>query len=288
MVAAGRSPLVVACALSLGELMAPSDARAFCRTTTVPAPAGYNPAIDGCWHEGIPLAWRGEVTPPTRVPYAVAPGASKYVTWSDAVRVADLAFDAWNLANCAGAQPTVHAYDEGLLGHPLDGGTCTSNGSCDAVARDLIVFDDDSWPYNDKANTLALTTVTFGVDDGTILQATINVNTSMHPVALQVPTDLGSGAFDLQAILTHEAGHFLGLAHATETTSIMYAYYSPGAVNLTADDLSAICSVYSPLAPPANPGCSVTAGASPRGLESWAAIAAALCAMGTRLRRRSA
>ncbi len=66
----------------------------------------------------------------------------------------------------------------------------------------------------------------------------------MHTISTEEPPQ--SGSFDLQAILTHEAGHYFGLAHATDTHSIMYAYYQAGATALTPDDDGAICAAYDP------------------------------------------
>ena len=236
---------VVASALLAGA----APARAFCRTTTSKAPAGYNPAVSGCWTEGVPLAWTAQ-----SIPYAVAAGASGQVSLADATRVADLAFSAWNAATCSGKPLGIHAFDDGPIAVPdaaegdaLAGWAyCSDISACNPAAHDVIVFDDVSWPYNDPVNTLALTTVTYGVDDGRIAEAYTEVNSAEHTLTTEEPPPAGSDAYDLQAVLTHEAGHFLGLAHATETTSIMYAYYQPGAIDLTPDDLDAICTVYPP------------------------------------------
>jgi hypothetical protein len=116
--------------------------------------------------------------------------------------------------------------------------------SCDPVKHDVIVFDDESWPYDDTENTIALTTVNYGVEDGRIFEAKTEVNSENQPLSTEEPPL--SGTYDLQAVFTHEAGHFLGLAHATETTSIMYAFYQAGAIQLTSDDVSGICTIYPP------------------------------------------
>ncbi len=55
-----------------------------------------------------------------------------------------------------------------------------------------------------------------------------------------------NGYYDLASILTHEAGHFLGLAHSAETSAVMYAHYHPGQNVLTPDDVGGICSIYPP------------------------------------------
>lgn len=244
--------------VAIAAVLLPASAHAFCRTTSVKAPNGYNPAVSGCWTQGVPLFW-----PATRVPYAVSAAASTQVPLADATRVADLAFSAWNGTTCDGKPLGVQAYDDGPIDVP-DGSegdalagwaSCTESTSCDATSHDVIVFDDAGWPYDDPVNTLALTTVTYGVDDGRIFEAYTEVNSSEHELTTEEPPS--GQAFDLQAILTHEAGHFLGMAHATDTSAIMYAYYQPGAIELTSDDVDGICTVYPPQAPKSG-GCATS------------------------------
>jgi MYXO-CTERM domain-containing protein len=268
-----------------------ADARpasAFCRTTTTKAPAGWNPAVSGCWTQGTTLAWKTD-----RVPYGVASQASDKVSLADATRVADLAFAAWNDAECDGKPVGIEAYDDGPTEVPdgADGDAlagwayCADSNSCNPVAHDVIVFDDVAWPYNDPVNTLALTTVTYGVEDGEIFEAYTEVNSAEHELTTTEPPPAGGTTYDLQAILTHEAGHFLGLAHATATTSIMYAYYQPGAITLTADDLDAICAVYPPTSPKEGCACT-TVGAGTSGPAVAAGVSLVALAGLTGLRRK--
>jgi MYXO-CTERM domain-containing protein len=155
---------------------------------------------------------------------------------------------------------------------------------CDPTVHDslhVIVFDDAAWPHNDPNNTLALTTVTYGVDSGQIYDADMEINTAEHSITATEPPPAGS--YDLQAILTHEAGHFFGLAHATSATPIMYARYQPGAVTLTSDDVDGICSMYPPIT---KSGCACTS--TPSGGGAGAVVAGTGLAMllGARRRRR--
>jgi hypothetical protein len=272
-----RGSVCAACALGVAALFASSGAQAFCRTTTVPPPTGYNPAVSGCWTQGKPIAWTAG-----KVPYGVSSAASKYVSLSEALRVADLAFAAWNSALCVGGQPSAQAYDVGPLDVAPDSGDCTSSSTCNAVTHDVVVFRDQMWPHDDPVNTLALTTVTYGVQDGEIFEAYTEVNSAQHVLTTLEPPPNGAG-FDLQAILTHEAGHFLGLAHATDTHSIMYAYYQAGAINLTPDDVGAICTVYDP--PPAG-GCSSQSAPAGAGLAAVSALSLATLAAVRRKRHR--
>lgn len=270
-------PLVV-CLVAIGVAFTPARADAFCRATTSQMPSGYDPAVSGCWPQGTPLAW-----PMTRVPYGVATAASRQVSLADATRIAHLAFSAWENAACSGGSPNIEPFDDGPIGSVPEAGDCTVSGTCDPGAHDVIVFDDDKWPYDDSANSIALTTVTYGVDDGRIFEAYTEVNSAEHELTIQEPPPANSGAYDLQAILAHEAGHFLGLAHATDTTSLMYAFYQPGAIDVTADDVSGICTIYPP-SKPSTGGCSATSAPTPSGSSVLGAALVALFAC--RRRRR--
>jgi hypothetical protein len=55
--------------------------------------------------------------------------------------------------------------------------------------------------------------------------------------------------YDLQSIITHEAGHFMGLAHSFDPNATMWAHYSAGTESfrdLSDDDIDGICTVYPP------------------------------------------
>ncbi len=65
--------------------------------------------------------------------------------------------------------------------------------------------------------------------------------------------------FDLQSIVTHETGHFQGLAHSGNPTAVMWPEYNQGTTTLrtlTPDDEAAICAVYP--ASPVNSDCDST------------------------------
>jgi hypothetical protein len=262
------------------------EARAFCRTTSVHAPPGYDPSQGvGCWAQGKTLAWSAGQS----VPYSLVSSASQQVDLADATRVAHIAFAAWNDAACKGGAPSVQMYDNGPVDADAAATDCGLN-TCDPTVHDqqhLIVFRDGKWPHDiDPANTLALTTVTYGIDTGTIFDADIEINScsscpAPHFLTTQEPPPRASNTYDLQAILTHEAGHFFGLAHATDQSAIMYAYYQPGAIHLTADDIAGVCSTYPP-----PQGCCSSAPGRPN--SPWGAVAAVafLALVGARRRGR--
>jgi len=271
---------IVVCFIAIGTVAVAPRAEAFCRTTTT-MPVTDNTSLNGCWDGGVPLHW-----PLSRVPYgAVMAGSPRQkLTGTDVTRIADLAFGAWKNATCDGGTPSVEGFDDGPLASAPDASDCINSDSCDPFTHDVIVFDDDGWPYDDNtANPLALTTVSYGVKDGRIFEAKTEINSAEYAFTTATSSDAGNDAYDLQSVLTHEAGHFLGLAHATEATSIMFWQIEQGAIlHLTPDDESGICTIY----PPAGPSsCSCT----PRRTESSSSYGQvaliALCAL--RMRRRS-
>lgn len=59
----------------------PSSAKAFCRTTTVPSAADFNPKPGKCWDQGIPLWWKNAC-----VGYSVHDPPSRFVAYNDATK----------------------------------------------------------------------------------------------------------------------------------------------------------------------------------------------------------
>jgi hypothetical protein len=210
-----------------------SSASAFCRTTTEPIPADYSPS-EGCWTQGKLLYWKNHC-----VGYSLERNASRQVTLAQATQGMSDAFARWSGAACpGGGHPSIEAVDQGPV-------------ACSAVEYNqnspnahVIVFRDDKWPHSDPNNTLALTTVTFNLDTGEVYDADMEINTAESSVSVTGPV---AGKFDFASIVTHEAGHFLGLAHSSETSAIMFAHYKPGgAVEPTSDDVAGICETYAP------------------------------------------
>ncbi len=221
-----------ACVAAIAVLLWAGQARAFCREVNASPPSAYDPTTAGCFGTGLPpLFWRNQC-----VGFSLQETASRQVSLADATSVATLAFDAWASAQCpSGGTPSI---TPSLLS-PVE---------CDAVPsqghNNPIIFRDDAWPYGDSANAIGFTTLTVNLDTGEILGAAIEINSAGHTIVASgtVP----AGGYDLASILTHEAGHFLGLAHTADTTAVMYAYYKAGSVTLTPDDVTGICTIYDP------------------------------------------
>jgi len=73
---------------------------------------------------------------------------------------------------------------------------------------------------------------------GQILDADILFNP-----AVKFTTD-GSGGSDLQTVVTHEIGHFLGLDHSAVVRAMMFPFAPPLERTLSYDDVAAIASLY--------------------------------------------
>jgi hypothetical protein len=283
----GLGPAFAALAVSFLALsfLGEDEARAYCRTTTNGVTPGYDPTVSGC-PTGTPLAW-----PSMPVTYQVFREASTQVTLADATAVIDRSFAKWPAVLCNAADPNSHpalsVHDDGPTDAPdplCDDGGCPLGR--DAVHA--IYFRDDLWPYSDSANTLALTTVSYGVTSGHIFAAVMEINSHASKLSTANPVD--AGEYSLEAIVTHEAGHFYGLAHSADPQAVMYARYddSEPALSLAADDIAGICAAY-PVAPPppASSGCAMGGGPAPQG-GALAAFALAGWGLAQRRRRRGA
>jgi hypothetical protein len=123
----------------------------------------------------------------------------------------------------------------------------------DGPNANIIIFRDTDFRYTDVDNTLAKTTVTYDTATGEIKDADIEINTTYNEFSLD--DDPGT-LYDLQAVMTHEVGHFIGINH-TQTShpeATMFSRYAPGDTkqrDLSPDDVEAVCAAYPPGRPDA-------------------------------------
>jgi len=122
----------------------------------------------------------------------------------------------------------------------LDGG--------DFDGENKIVFR-QVWPATASPTALALTTVVYERRTGAIQDADIDLNDE----AFFWTTGLdGATVNDVENTLTHELGHFLGLAHVSDPEATMYADSPEGETekrSLGTDDIDGVCFVYPAGAP---------------------------------------
>lgn len=219
----------------LAVFLASSGASAFCRAISAVPPAGYNPAQQGCFaapsgSESYELYWKNLCAG-----YSLQKDASplRHITLDQATQVAAQAFAQWSRAACSGGEPSIEPQDLG----PVACGVAQYNSA--QPNQHVIVFRDQGWPYTDSSNTLGLTTLTFDADDGEIFDADMELNS--HDFNLVAAGPVPFGSYNLASVITHEAGHFLGLAHSADARAVMYAHYHTGQSALTKDDADGIC-----------------------------------------------
>jgi MYXO-CTERM domain-containing protein len=103
----------------------------------------------------------------------------------------------------------------------------------------IIWLSGPDWAHG--PNTLGLTIVTFTAGTGQILDADIQMNGDRV-----WKVGGASGDVDVESIITHEAGHFLGLDHSPVVEAVMHAVYPFGSIKfqLAQDDVQNVCAVY--------------------------------------------
>ncbi|MCS6899433.1 MAG: matrixin family metalloprotease [Myxococcales bacterium] len=228
-----RSALSLLLLILFGVWLIPTPADAFCRSRTCKG-SGCARDADGCPAEGLPLYWPGSC-----VGFSFQRNLSaKYDP--ELLRTAiRRAFFAWTQLPCPGGPATL-TFSEN------EDTSCNASGFDDKGPNvNVVLFRDDDFPYKDEDNTLAKTTVTYDAKTGVILDADIEINSAFNELTFTAH----HAVYDLESIMTHEVGHFIGLAHTPVPEATMYASYELGSLDLRTlhqDDIDAVCTVYPP------------------------------------------
>lgn len=272
----------VAAAIAVGLLAGTSDAEAYCRSTTCdPAVSDCPTDENGCPRGGAPLTWRE-----LPLVYRFHRAGSEKLDMGRARAAVRRAFGAWSSVSCSGRRTSLSF---------VEGPDIRADKPLRRKARGAepfgIYFRDDAWPHEGGDEALALTNHTFGLVNGTIDYADIEVNTTERAFAVEDDEE----GIDLEAVLTHEVGHYIGLSHSNVKDSIMVARYCQSgdrcgddvetARALSDDDVAAVCALYPPSGiagvryEPAEASCSAAgAGASGRepGFAGGGGVAASI------------
>jgi len=252
----GWTVAMAACVLLLGV---PGSARAFCRSTS----CGFGEAArvaaskppcardaDGCITEGAPLHW-----PSACIDYAVqVDGSVKLGIDADVLQqAAERAFAAWGGVHCpGGGSPRLKARFQGFVSCDRPEFVCGDTSK----NVNTILFRDKDWDSDRTA--IALTTPSGGTGTGVVVDADLEINSQTFTFDVD---GTGPGAFQLNEVVAHEVGHFLGLDHSNFRGALMSKNYQTLLLShelLTSDDIAAICAVYPPgpeldCAPPTAP-----------------------------------
>jgi len=180
--------------------------------------------------------------PSSCVSFSLQKDASTQVPYANFASVTERSFEAWESVRCGSNRqaPSLRFDNLGAV-------TCNEPGFQPAGSNaNIIMFRDKVWPYAGNDNTLALTTLTYNLETGEIFDADMEINSTPQNRITYSDTKVEA---DLQSILTHEIGHFIGIAHSSDQTATMYAKYDKGTTEirtLSADDRAAVCFIYPP------------------------------------------
>ncbi len=213
-------------------------AHAFCLTHNC-NPSDPNQSCEkddaGCIVTGVPLSW-----PSICVGFNVQQaGSVKYGIAADQfAQMVQTALERWTNAPCTTGAVDLNVQYLGPV-------------ACDVVENNspggnanIWMFRDDIWPYVGGEDALGLTTVHYDLNAPVIQDVDVEINgAAADPLSVGDPA---TGA-DLDSILTHEGGHFLGLSHTNVPGATMAPGYTRGDISvrsLAQDDIDAICTAY--------------------------------------------
>lgn len=210
------------------------DAAAFCRSTTC---KGASCGVDAqdCPASGAKLWWRTAC-----VGYSLQRNGTQNLPMDKVKEAVRGAFQAWSDVDCGSGKSASMTF-----GERPDTGCITSEFNSGGPNVNVLIFRDNDWAYKNADNTLAKAIAHYDGKTGEILDADIEVNTASNHFTLTNK----NAQFDLQTVLTHEVGHFLGLSHSSDPSAVMYASYERGSVQgrkLAPDDIAALCTAYPP------------------------------------------
>jgi hypothetical protein len=231
-------------AVLLGALVlsSASPAAAFCRARTCdPSDLLEDCQFDenDCVVSGRELFWASSC-----VTFSIHEGGSPAlgIEADTLERVATNAFRHWLEADCGGGtKPSIHVGSTGSV-------VCNASEYNERGRNaNIVIFRDDEWPYPGSPDAFGYTLLSFDSETGAIYDADIELNSA----EFELSATPDQASVDLESVLTHEIGHFLGIAHtarehADATMSAGWDGVGSGLRSLSPDDQDAICAIYPP------------------------------------------
>lgn len=218
--------------LTLGLLSAiPREASAFCRSTTCSGDCPRN--VDGCKVAGKDLYWRSFC-----VGFSLQKDGSSFIPMDVVRATVARSFVTWSDVACENGELATIAFS------PASDVSChTAEYNPDGPNANIVLFQENRWDYSGPGNTLAKTTVSYDTDTGEILDADIELNQAYN----ELTTGDDNVVYDLESIMTHEIGHFIGIDHSPDPEATMFLAYEEGDTyqrDLAPDDVAAACTIY--------------------------------------------
>jgi Matrixin len=174
--------------------------------------------------------------------FGIAKGTAASLELSDSELedIVDHAFERWQSVDCGdGDHPGFIVQSAGIV-------AADEPHYCELTALNLGVwFLDDPWPITLDSSALGYTTSTYAEDDAQVFDADVEINVP------KIQEDFAGVPVEevLLSIITHEAGHYLGLAHSNDNAAVMATSYNQRDLlgrELTQDDIDGICELYPP------------------------------------------
>lgn len=224
---------MAACVVAAAAVALPArDARAYCRSTTCVGDCERDE--EGCKVAGTKLFWTSSC-----VGVSLHEDSSEFIPFKYFEQTAQKAFVEWSDLDCeTGTASIAFTQVEEVACHEAEYNSGGTNAN-------ILLFQDTRWDYTGVENNLAKTTVTFNDETGEILDADIEFNHANNNFTI---SDMVID-YDLQAIMTHEIGHMIGIDHSADFSATMYAGYEAGTTDqrtLELDDVLAVCEAYPP------------------------------------------
>jgi hypothetical protein len=211
---------------------------AYCRATACdPTMTNCGMSAHGCQTKGKPIQWKdGSVD----LLVDKAGSMLRGISGADTQQAVESALSTWMSADCPGG------------GHPsFTGNTELKSGlkadySDSGPNENVVVYEDGTWSYEPGA--VAKTLLVFDLDSGDMQDADVVFNSAEFPLAID-PTSKTD--IDVSAVLMHEIGHVLGLAHSDAPGATMQpetqGFATAALKTLEPDDMAGICAVYPPM-----------------------------------------
>jgi hypothetical protein len=208
------------------------DASAFCRSTTCTGDCERD--IDECKTTGKKLFWRSSC-----IGYSLQRDGTEFIRMKHVRPTIARCFANWVDLECEDGTASI-SFSE------LDDVACRQTEyNSDEANANIVLFQDSKWRYTSADNNLAKTTVTFDDESGEIFDADIEINHAYNNFTISEE----NVEYDLESIVTHEVGHFIGLDHSLDAAATMNATYEKGSTELRSlepDDVEGACAAYEP------------------------------------------
>ena len=179
----------------------------------------------------VPVRWDSN-----SIPLQLNEAGSDDISGGADIQIISDAMSKWNAISCS----TIQIADGGST---TERETVLTTGEIDGVNR-LTWIEDSTWPFGQFV--LAMTMPVWG-SDGVIVEADIAFNGSN----ITWGTSFENDAQDLESIITHELGHFIGLQHilggeglADPPTMSVTVDLAERSRDLHADDIAGACFLY--------------------------------------------